>query len=122
MNELIEEADDEERPWRELARVAFLTLVLTGVRRFELQSLRWGDVDLVENVLRVVDSKTEDGIRSIALPSSLAEARRSGSIAAVPRIRATTGGRLADRCDDEGRALRHAHDARIHADGWRRVP
>lgn len=58
----------------EQARVVFLTLVLTGVRRSELQSLRWADVDLVDNVVRVRDSKTESGIRSIALPSTLAEA------------------------------------------------
>jgi integrase len=57
----------------EQARVVFLTLVLTGLRRSELQRLRWGDVDLVENVLRVRDSKTEDGIRSIALSPTLAE-------------------------------------------------
>jgi integrase len=55
------------------ARTAFLTLVLTGVRRSELQALRWRDVDLVENVLRVRDSKTEDGIRSIAISPKLAE-------------------------------------------------
>jgi len=55
------------------ARTVFLTLVLTGVRRFELQALRWRDVDLVESVLRVVDSKTESGRRTIALPASLAE-------------------------------------------------
>jgi integrase len=58
----------------EQARVAFFLLVVTGVRRFELQGLRWRDVDLVDNVLRVRDSKTEDGIRSIAIPRSLAEA------------------------------------------------
>jgi|SRR5581483_3807674 len=58
----------------EQARVAFLVLVICGLRRHELQGLRWRDVDLVENVLRVADSKTEDGIRSIALPGSLAEA------------------------------------------------
>ena len=57
----------------EQARVAFLTLVLTGVRQGELVGLRWRDVDLVENVLRVRDSKTEDGVRSIALGSTLAE-------------------------------------------------
>jgi integrase len=56
------------------ARTAFLTLIVTGVRRFELQGLRWRDVDLIENVLRVRDSKTEDGIRSIAVPPALAEA------------------------------------------------
>jgi integrase len=58
----------------EQARVVFLTLVICGLRRHELQALRWRDVDLVENVLRVADSKTEDGVRSIAIPASLAEA------------------------------------------------
>ena len=55
------------------ARTAFLVLVLTGVRRSELQALRWRDVDLIEGVLRVRDSKTEEGRRAIALPASLAE-------------------------------------------------
>lgn len=55
------------------ARTAFLTLVLTGIRRSELQRLRWSDIDLVDNVLRVRASKSEDGIRSIALSPTLAE-------------------------------------------------
>jgi integrase len=54
-------------------RLVFLTLVLTGLRRAELQALRWADVDLVENRLRVADSKTETGERSVALAPSLAE-------------------------------------------------
>jgi integrase len=58
----------------EQARTAFLVLVLTGIRRAELQGLRWRDVSLVENVLRVRDSKTEEGVRAIALAPSLAEA------------------------------------------------
>lgn len=58
----------------EQARTIFLTLVLTAIRRGELQALRWRDVDLVENVLRVRDSKTEEGIRAIALSPALAEA------------------------------------------------
>jgi integrase len=53
--------------------LVFLTIVLTGVRRGELQSLRWDDVDLIENRLRVVDSKTELGCRSISIPPMLAE-------------------------------------------------
>ncbi len=57
----------------EQARTIFLTLVVTGIRRGELQGLRWRDVDLVENVLRVTDAKTEEGIRSIAIPPTLAE-------------------------------------------------
>jgi integrase len=55
------------------ARGVFLTLVLTGLRASELRRLRWRDVSLSEKVLRVVDSKSESGIRSIAIPSSLAE-------------------------------------------------
>jgi integrase len=58
----------------EQARCVFLVLVICGLRRHELQQLRWRDLDLIENVLRVVDSKTEDGIRSIAIPPSLADA------------------------------------------------
>ena len=53
------------------ARVAFLVLVLCGLRRAELQALRWRDVDLLEGTLRVVDSKTEEGVRAIALPPRL---------------------------------------------------
>jgi len=33
----------------EQARVAFLTFVLTGIRRAELQALRWRDVDLMRS-------------------------------------------------------------------------
>lgn len=58
----------------EQARTVYLTLVLTGVRRSELQQLRWSDVDLVDDVLRVRDSKSEDGVRSIAPSPTLAEA------------------------------------------------
>jgi integrase len=57
----------------EQARVAFLTFVLTGLRRAELQALRWRDVDLIENVLRVADSKTETGERAVAISPTLAE-------------------------------------------------
>jgi integrase len=60
-------ADDQDR-------VAFLTFVLTGMRRSEPKALRWSDVDLSDNNrLRVVDSKTETGERSIALSRRLAE-------------------------------------------------
>ena len=55
-------------------RTIFLTLVLTGIRRHELQALRWDDVDLLEGILRIRDSKTEDGIRSIALSPALGTA------------------------------------------------
>jgi integrase len=58
----------------EQARTIFLTLVLTGIRRFELQALRWRDVALVEGVLRVRVSKSEEGERAIALSPALVAA------------------------------------------------
>jgi integrase/recombinase XerD len=58
----------------EQARTIFLTLVLTAIRRNELRNLRWADVDLLDGVLRVEDSKTEEGIRSIALSPTLVSA------------------------------------------------
>jgi integrase len=64
---LLKAFDDEQ------ARVAFLTFVTTGLRKSELCGLRWRDVDLIENRLRVEDSKTETGERSIALGKALAE-------------------------------------------------
>jgi integrase len=56
------------------ARTVFLTLVLTGLSRSELQRLTWADVDLLDAVLRVRDSNSEEGVRSIALPSRLVQA------------------------------------------------
>lgn len=44
------------------------------IRRHELQNLPWRDVDLVDCGLRVRDSKTEEGIRAIALSPALSEA------------------------------------------------
>ena len=56
------------------ARLMFQVLMLTGLRRFELLGLRWRDVDLVTNTVRIVKSKSEEGERSIALSPALAEA------------------------------------------------
>ncbi len=56
------------------AKTVFMTLVLTGLRRSELQALRWADVSLIENVIKVRDSKSEDGRRSIAFGKTLADA------------------------------------------------
>ena len=56
----------------ERARRVFLTLILTGLRRFELQALRWQDVNMLDATLRVVESKSEEGERLIALPPILA--------------------------------------------------
>lgn|SRR5262245_858751 len=58
----------------EQARTMFLRLMLTGLRRFELLQLHWRDISLVENVLRVAESKSEEAERSIALSPTLADA------------------------------------------------
>jgi integrase len=55
------------------ARAVFLVLMLTAVRNFELRALKWKDVDLIGNVLRVRDSKSEMGERLIALSTTAAE-------------------------------------------------
>lgn len=53
------------------ARRVFLTLTLTGLRRFELTALRWRDVSFTDRTLRVVESKSEEGERLIALAPAL---------------------------------------------------
>lgn len=53
-------------------RLVFLTLMLTGLRRSEIVALRWRDLDLLEGTLRVVESKSEEGERLIAIPPTLA--------------------------------------------------
>lgn len=49
----------------------FLTLVPTGLRRFELQALRLGARQPARGTLRVVESKSEEGERLVALPAAL---------------------------------------------------
>jgi integrase len=83
--ELAEQAQGEERAWREQARVAFLVIVGLGLRRGELLGLRWHDVDLADPdgaVLRVRETfvrgaadtpKSEAGERTIAIGPKLAE-------------------------------------------------
>jgi site-specific recombinase XerD len=56
------------------ARTVFLTLILTGVRRCELVSLRWQHVSLTEGTLRVAESKSDEGLRLIQMPSMLTAA------------------------------------------------
>jgi integrase len=84
--ELVEEAESEERAWREQARVVFLTVVSAGLRRGEVLGLRWGDVSLADPAgatLRVRETfvrgqpdtpKSEKSERTIALGDRLAEA------------------------------------------------
>jgi integrase len=57
----------------ERARLIFRTAVLTGLRRHELQNLLWRDLDFVDGTLRVRESKSEHGRRTVALPPALRE-------------------------------------------------
>lgn len=83
--QLATEASGEERDWREQARVIFLVLLGSGLRRGELLGLRWRVVQLAdpdgahlrvsETFVRAgVDSpKSEAGERTVALGPRLAE-------------------------------------------------
>jgi len=53
------------------AKLMFRVLTRTGMRRGELRNLRVGDIDFSRNLIRITDSKTEEGERSIAIPMSL---------------------------------------------------
>jgi integrase len=52
-------------------RLAFLTAEILGLRWSELRGLRWRDVDMLSHRLRVEDSKTPEGERSVAIPAPL---------------------------------------------------
>lgn len=53
---------------------AIITLaVVTGMRRDELLSLQWQDIDMEKHELRVRNSKTKDGHRMIRLPEEVTE-------------------------------------------------
>jgi integrase len=82
--ELVDEAEEEERAWREQARVVFLTVVSAGLRRGEILGLRWRDVALADPAgatLRVRETwvrgapdtpKSEKSERTFALGERLA--------------------------------------------------
>jgi integrase/recombinase XerC len=52
-------------------RLAFLTAELLGLRWSEIRGLRWRHVDMTFHRLRVEDSKTDEGERSLAMPAPL---------------------------------------------------
>jgi integrase len=82
--ELIAEANGEEHAWRDQARLLFLVIIATGLRRGEVLGLRWREVCLADPdgpylrvaetwVRRGVDTpKSEAGERTISLGPRLA--------------------------------------------------
>jgi integrase len=88
--ELAGEAEGEERAWREQARVIFLTLVGTGLRRGEVQGLDWRDVRLADPEGAVLEVR-ETWVRSgWDTPKSEAGART------IPLMAPELGGELLD--------------------------
>jgi integrase len=55
----------------EQVKLAFRTFALLGLRWSELTALRWRDIDFLNSRLRVEDSKTPTGERSVAIPPVL---------------------------------------------------
>ena len=82
------------------AVAAIRLLLLTGCRKGEILNLRWSEVDLEANELRLADTKT--GPRTISLPPEAAAV-----LAAVPRVAGNPhviAGRIA------GKAMRNLND------------
>jgi integrase len=52
-------------------KLAFVTAEILGLRWSEIRGLRWKDIDLLTARLRVEDSKTPDGERSVSLPAPM---------------------------------------------------
>jgi integrase len=90
------------------ARLIFLTLILTGVRRCELVSLRWANISLTEGTLRVVESKSDEGLRVIQMPPVLVAAL-ADHYAATPY-----------KSDDDYVFAHHERGTRLDA-AWYRV-
>jgi integrase len=66
----------DEHVARRQAQLMFRVLTRTGIRRDELRRLRVGDIDFDECVIRIQESKTEEGERCIAIPKSLSDELR----------------------------------------------
>jgi integrase len=78
--ELAADTEGVERAYWEQYRLLFMTVLVTGMRPCELlgdyygkPGLRWRDVDLIANEVRVVESKSDAGRRLMALSPKLAE-------------------------------------------------
>ena len=70
-------ADEDEAllaaPINDLETIIVWFLRFTGLRIGEALSLRWSDIDLTEKLIRVNQSKTENGIRVVPIPPELVQ-------------------------------------------------
>ena len=97
-------------------RALLATMALAGLRVGELCSLRWSAVDLAAGRLRILDSKTEAGVRVVDLSPDLldelkAHKMRSSFQAADDLVFATRAGTARDRHHVRSRVLHRAIEA-----------
>jgi integrase len=98
--ELVDEAEGEERAWREQARVVFLCVVSAGLRAGEVRGLRWHHVSLSDRPVRSCASARRSSAGSRTHPrarsrrgrsrSATGSRRSCGSTAADPGSRGKT--------------------------------
>lgn len=106
-------------------RAPIATMVLGGLRVSEMTGLRWRDVDLAARRLRVVESKTDAGVRTVDLSPWLAEelaSHRASARFAAPAdfVFATRNGTRQQRSNVTRRILLpavEAVNARLRAEG-----
>lgn len=96
-------------------RPLLATMILAGLRVGELTELRWRDVDLTANTLRIEDAKTEAGIRTVDVSPMLRDLLWDHTQAAefsgpLDRVFATSNGTARSRSNIARRILQPAVD------------
>jgi integrase len=94
-------------------RALLATMTLAGLRVGEVVSLRWRDADLARGVLRVAESKTDAGVRTVELSPDLLDELKSHKAktafgAQDDLVFPTTNGTARDRSNVRSRVLAKA--------------
>jgi len=107
------ELDAEDRTGRHFRRPLLATLAFGGLRIGELLALTWGDVDLASGRIRVRQSKTDAGVRSVDIQPELRDElallkARSPNVGPTDFVFATSTGRSDNRNNIRRRVLLRA--------------